>query len=213
MNSANTYSFNKYFTIPDLSKKLLVNVEGPKGSGKSTLIKLLQARLGNQFKSHHYHHNDYLSSENLDDKLGSLPDDVRLVDRGLLSTFVYGFVNDYIPNVENNKLSFEPATLSSFARLFDDIGVMIVLYSSNDRLLFDRLDKRTNESGKGATIKELSILSASNALFAGMGLTLSKMFTNVYVVDISVTEDLGEIADELASVIKANSGRSELRHG
>lgn len=150
-------------------------IEGPKGSGKSTLSNLIQNQFGGEIK--HYNGDNYLTTEKLINDKQS--DKLFIHDRGFLSYFVYGFVsnikqdNDFEISTIGSQLNIKvwaPLTQNDFTDWIDSCdNKLIILYASDDKLLFDRIKKRESEIGKGATKKELSFIKNSNQLFYTMG--------------------------------------------
>ena len=173
-------------------------LEGPKGSGKSTLSREL-AQL-HQSAVQHFSSENYLKmSQLLHD---STSHESVIYDRGWLSYLIYGFLwnaeQDFVVHHDGPEMmirTWAPLHKGHFNELIDAIQYhYIIFYSSNDDLLLKRLEKRAVEEGKGYTKHEKEVLKESNIMFKHY----AKLFKDLYpdkviAIDIANTESLNQL--------------------
>lgn len=159
-------------------------VEGSKGSGKSTLCKMIKQKHKDQFVHYHHFHSTHLLDMNEMYK-HRYDDNLHVYDRGYLSYLIYGWVQDYHQTFETyvdhdtiTLKSWSPLSRKHFVEMInnlDDDGKMIIFYASDVSILFDRLNKRLKDTGKYATDDELDALEMSNELYRAYGHILQSM--------------------------------------
>ena len=144
-------------------------IEGPKGSGKSTLCKALALETDSNIKNFSDKNTphvdkmlkDYFSQQSF------------IHDRGYLSYHIYGWAQDAEQYFEVNQKStsltlktWSPITRKDFIQMLSMIDCkLVILYASKPEELMQRILKRREESGKGATDAEIEALYLSNAMF------------------------------------------------
>lgn len=185
---------------------LLYNFEGPKGTGKSTLSKLLA--------NYHEVHDKapveirHFDSDNIvgyKDLLDAQDAPYNLIfDRGLLSYQLYDWLwnNGLSECVEKDYLGLsislkQPVNKNHFDTLMNEIRYKyVILYSSNPDLLETRIENRRQESGKGMTPLEKQTLREANAYYQAMGEFLKYLYPDkvllIDIVDEQTPEELME---------------------
>lgn len=181
-----------------IKKPILYNVEGPKGSGKSTLLNAMAKDYSiPKDQIVHFTNEKYVTSHNIVEMVGSLKDPT-LVDRGLVSSAVYGFLYDSKISIVDNELEWQVITLSDFQFLMDSIkNQLVILYASDVNLLFQRIELREQLTNKGATEFEYSMLERSNLLYQFYGTLLKELFPDKVAVFDVCSYSTKEIIDEL----------------
>lgn len=187
---------------------LLYNFEGPKGTGKSTLSKLLA--------NYHEVHDKtpveirHFDSDNIvgyKDLLDAQDAPYNLIfDRGLLSYQLYDWLwnNGLSECVEKDYLGLsvslkQPVNKSHFDTLMNEIRYKyVILYSSNPELLEMRIEKRKLEDGKGMTSLEKQTLRESNAYYKAMGEFLKYLYPDkVLLIDIADEQTPEELMEQI----------------
>lgn len=144
-------------------------IEGPKGSGKSTLCKALALETESNIKNFSDKNTphvdkmlkDYFSQQSF------------IHDRGYLSYHIYGWAQDAHQHFgikqDSTRLTLEtwsPITRKDFIQMLDLIdSKLVILYASKPQQLIDRIKSRESLEGKGATKTEYDSLYLSNAMF------------------------------------------------
>lgn len=185
---------------------LLYNFEGPKGTGKSTLSKLLATHyeLHNRVpvEIRHFDSDNIVSYKDLLDTESESYD--LIFDRGLLSYQLYDWLwnNGLSECVEKDYLGLsvslkQPVNKNHFDTLMNEIRYKyVILYSSNPDLLETRIENRRQESGKGMTPLEKQTLRESNAYYQAMGEFLKYLYPDkvllIDIVDEQTPEELME---------------------
>lgn len=187
---------------------LLYNFEGPKGTGKSTLSKLLA--------NYHEVHDKapveirHFDSDNIvgyKDLLDAQDAPYNLIfDRGLLSYQLYDWLwnNGLSECVEKDYLGLsvslkQPVNKNHFDTLMNEIRYKyVILYSSNPELLEMRIEKRKHEDGKGMTPLEKQTLRESNAYYKAMGDFLKYLYPDkVLLIDIADEQTPEELMEQI----------------
>lgn len=187
---------------------LLYNFEGPKGTGKSTLSKLLA--------NYHEVHDKapveirHFDSDNIvgyKDLLDAQDAPYNLIfDRGLLSYQLYDWLwnNGLSEAVDKDYLGLtvslkQPVNKNHFDTLMNEIRYKyVILYSSNPELLEMRIEKRKHEDGKGMTSLEKQTLRESNAYYKAMGEFLKYLYPDeVLLIDIADEQTPEELMEQI----------------
>lgn len=185
---------------------LLYNFEGPKGTGKSTLSKLLATHyeLHNRVpvEIRHFDSDNIVSYKDLLDTENESYD--LIFDRGLLSYQLYDWLwdNGLSEAVDKDYLGLtvslkQPVNKNHFDTLMNEIRYKyVILYSSNPDLLETRIENRRQESGKGMAPLEKQTLRESNAYYQAMGEFLKYLYPDkvllIDIVDEQTPEELVE---------------------
>lgn len=175
---------------------LLYNFEGPKGTGKSTLSKLLATHyeLHNRIpvEIRHFDSDNIVSYKDLLDTESESYD--LIFDRGLLSYQLYDWLwdNGLSESVNKDYLGLsvslkQPVNKNHFDTLMNEIRYKyVIMYSSNPDLLETRIENRRQENGKGMTPLEKQTLRESNAYYQAMGEFLKYLYPDkVLLIDIA----------------------------
>ena len=121
-------------------------VDGPQGSGKTTLCQRISESFGLSYCKHDSTH--LMTREDYE------RNDV-VHDRSLMSSVVYGYLWDceLVPK------------RSEVLRMIDSVDLVVILYSKSDKLLVDRVDSRPHSEHPPLSQLEIDVLKESNALF------------------------------------------------
>ena len=187
---------------------LLYNFEGPKGTGKSTLSKLLATHyeLHNRVpvEIRHFDSDNIVSYKDLLDTESESYD--LIFDRGLLSYQLYDWLwnNGLSECVEKDYLGLsvslkQPVNKNHFDTLMNEIRYKyVILYSSNPDLLETRIENRRQESGKGMTPLEKQTLRESNVYYKAMGEFLKYLYPDkVLLIDIADEQTPEELMEQI----------------
>lgn len=176
---------------------ILFNFEGPKGSGKSTIINKFLDDYPNisvrKFDSNTIVTNDEFKNASKNDVI---------FDRGILSYQIYDWLwNNNISKRE--KLDFStysfniktPINKEHFDYLIENIKYkLVIFYSSDIELLINRINKRKVEINKGADELEWKTLSDSNLYFKYMGMFLKELYPDkVLLIDVNNNMTINEM--------------------
>ena len=190
---------------------LLYNLEGPKGVGKSTIGHALTTHFKQKdsldIYLKHFDSNDILTNDIL------MESDKKdyIFDRGLLSYQLYDWLWNNGLSERYNKdylgLSIrlkQPVNKQHFDYLMEKIQYKyIILYSSSEELLFDRISNREKLTGKGMNQLEKDTLVQSNKYFETMGQFLQYLYPEkVLLIDVTQFNTV----DELKNYILKQSG-------
>lgn len=173
---------------------LLYNLEGPKGVGKSTIGDALSKYYKNKDELNIYiRHFDSRNILTNDILLESDKKDY-IFDRGLLSYQLYDWLwNNGLSEYYNKDylgLSIQlkqPVNKMHFDYLMEKVKYKyIILYSSDEQLLFDRIKRREELTGKGMNQLEKDTLVQSNKYFEMMGYFLQYLYPEkVLLIDVT----------------------------
>lgn len=158
-------------------------IEGPKGSGKSTLSHELKSKLGFNTSIIHFDSKNLLDIDEM--RNHKTQRHHYIYDRGYLSYLVYGWVQDYHQSFETRVyydkielISWSPLSREHFIDWLNNVdneGQIYILYASNWEVLKERIKNREKHEGKGATQEELEALEMSNTMFKHYAFILEKM--------------------------------------
>lgn len=185
---------------------IVYNIEGPKGSGKSTLIrKMIERGLADQSRGFSGRWEELMTDEIVEKDSSS---NLRYVhDRGYLSHFIYAFLMSAEPDFNRVRcngpkveiLSWRAANLKMLSDYLDQVdSKMIILYSDYSQILNDRIGKRLEEEGKGASEAEWEVLERSNQMYKLMATFMKSVFPDkVLVYRIEEYRDTDLLLDQI----------------
>lgn len=189
---------------------LLYNFEGPKGSGKSTLSKLIanyyETKTRVPVEIRHFDSDNIVGYNDLLDTQANTYD--LIFDRGLLSYQLYDWLwdNGLSETVDKDYLGLsislkQPVNKKHFDILMNEIRYKyVILYSSNPELLEMRIEQRKRESGKGMTPLEKQTLRESNAYYQAMGEFLKYLYPDkVLLIDVADEQTPEELMEHILS--------------
>lgn len=176
---------------------ILFNFEGPKGSGKSTIINKFLDDYPN-ISVRKFDSNTIVTN---DEFIYASKNDV-IFDRGILSYQIYDWLwNNNISKQE--KLDFStyslniktPINKEHFDYLIKNIKYkLVIFYSSDIELLINRINKRKAEINKGADELEWKTLHDSNLYFKYMGMFLQELYPDkVLLIDVNNNMNIDEM--------------------
>lgn len=169
---------------------IVYNIEGPKGSGKSTLIrKMIERGLADQSRGFSGKWEELMTDEIVEQDSSS---NLRYVhDRGYLSHFIYAFLMSAEPDFNRVRcngpkveiMTWRAANLKMLSDYLDQVeSKMIILYSDYSQILNDRISKRLEEEGKGASEAEWEVLERSNQMYKLMATFMKSVFPDKVLV-------------------------------
>lgn len=169
---------------------IVYNIEGPKGSGKSTLIrKMIERGLADQSRGFSGKWEELMTDEIVEQDSSS---NLRYVhDRGYLSHFIYAFLMSAEPDFNRVRcngpkveiMTWRAANLKMLSDYLDRVeSKMIILYSDYSQILNDRISKRLKEEGKGASEAEWEVLERSNQMYKLMATFMKSVFSDKVLV-------------------------------
>ena len=169
---------------------IVYNIEGPKGSGKSTLIrKMIERGLADQSRGFSGKWEELMTDEIVEQDSSS---NLRYVhDRGYLSHFIYAFLMSAEPDFNRVRcngpkveiMSWRAANLKMLSDYLDQVdSKMIILYSDYSQILNDRISKRLEEEGKGASEAEWEVLERSNQMYKLMATFMKSVLPDKVLV-------------------------------
>lgn len=169
---------------------IVYNIEGPKGSGKSTLIrKMIERGLADQSRGFSGKWEELMTDEIVEQDSSS---NLRYVhDRGYLSHFIYAFLMSAEPDFNRVRcngpkveiMTWRAANLKMLSDYLDQVeSKMIILYSDYSQILNDRISKRLKEEGKGASEAEWEVLERSNQMYKLMATFMKSVFLDKVLV-------------------------------
>lgn len=153
--------------------KTIITIDGPKGSGKSSLAKFIAKKLNTDvfyFGPERSYHNRQTQKDLVTAMLctngkvferGPLSDLVYLTTRGATPTFSVDVVAGDL-DVNYNWL---PVTINDLSRFYNEANINIVLYASDIEKLHKNLTSRASRSGKYLNEEELKYLEVENKLY------------------------------------------------
>ena len=169
---------------------IIYNIEGPKGSGKSTLIrKMIERGLADRSRGFSGKWEELMTDEIVEQDSSSNSRYVH--DRGYLSHFIYAFLMSAEPDFNRVRcngpkveiMSWRAANLKMLSDYLDQVdSKMIILYSDYSQILNDRISKRLEEEGKGASEAEWEVLERSNQMYKLMATFMKSVFPEKVLV-------------------------------
>lgn len=184
---------------------ILFNIEGPKGSGKSTVTRRLADELNAEIIK--------FDSDNVveyDDFEYAKSHDV-IFERGMVSYQIYDWLwnNGLSEQLDRgfsrmNLTVKQPMNQKQYDYFFEQMdGPLIILYSSNVNELSRRIHKRDDAIGKGANDLEWKTLVASNTWFEHFGAILKAIYPEkVVVLDIMKYSTQELMYGKIKSILK-----------
>lgn len=163
---------------------IVYNIEGPKGSGKSTLIRrMIERGLADQSRGFSGRWEELMTDEIVD--LDASSNSRYVHDRGYLSHFIYAFLMSADPDFNRVRcngpkveiMTWRAANLQMLSDYLDQVeSKMIILYSDYPQILSDRIRRRLEEEDKGATEAEWEVLERSNEMYKLMATFMKSVF-------------------------------------
>lgn len=185
---------------------ILFNIEGPKGSGKSTLIRrMIDRKIATRSRGFSGDWNDLMTDDQVElDKDSAFS---YIHDRGYLSHFIYAFLMSAEPDYNRVRcngpkveiFTWRAANIEMISNYLDTLEhKMIILYTDHPQILIERIKNRKIEENKGATEDEWKVLEQSNQMFSLMAQFLKANFPDkVLAYRIESFTDSDELIDQI----------------
>lgn len=184
---------------------LLFNIEGPKGSGKTSVTQELAAKFNAEllkFDSDVIVRNkDFTYAEEHD----------VIFERGILSYLIYDFLWDngvsplFQSDFSNKSITIKtPIQKNHFDQLMSKLKYkLVIIYAKDTAFLANNINMRHVTVGKGANTLEWDSLNGSNAYFKAMGQFLSEMYPGkVLCIDSQQFESTSAMTDFILQEIE-----------
>lgn len=185
---------------------ILFNIEGPKGSGKSTLIRrMIDRKIATRSRGFSGDWNNLMTDDQVElDKDSAFS---YIHDRGYLSHFIYAFLMSAEPDYNRVRcngpkveiFTWRAANIEMISNYLDALEhKMIILYTDHPQILIERIKNRKIEENKGATEDEWKVLEQSNQMFSLMAQFLKANFPDkVLAYRIESFTDPDELIDQI----------------
>ena len=185
---------------------ILFNIEGPKGSGKSTLIRrMIDRKIATRSRGFSGDWNNLMTDDQVElDKDSAFS---YIHDRGYLSHFIYAFLMSAEPDYNRVRcngpkveiFTWRAANIEMISNYLDALEhKMIILYTDHSQILIERIKNRKIEENKGATEDEWKVLEQSNQMFSLMAQFLKANFPDkVLAYRIESFTDSDELIDQI----------------
>lgn len=185
---------------------ILFNIEGPKGSGKSTLIRrMIDRKIATRSRGFSGDWNNLMTDDQVElDKDSAFS---YIHDRGYLSHFIYAFLMSAEPDYNRVRcngpkveiFTWRAANIEMISNYLDALEhQMIILYTDHPQILIERIKNRKIEENKGATEDEWKVLEQSNQMFSLMAQFLKANFPDkVLAYRIESFTDSDELIDQI----------------
>lgn len=190
--------------------------EGPKGIGKSTLLSALQSNFyADEIRAFSGQWENLLTEDVLEHDTNS---ELRYIhDRGMISHFIYTFLMPSDPDFNRVRYNGSKIEISSWR--VPNIGMiekyldriedkLYILYTGDYNLLHERINRRNEETGKGATDDEWKVLDQSNLMFIKLGEFLKTVFPDkIEMIEVTKFTTLEEILEKVLTSNRDNKSR------
>lgn len=192
---------------------ILFNIEGPKGSGKSTLIRrMIDRKIATRSRGFSGDWNNLMTDDQVElDKDSAFS---YIHDRGYLSHFIYAFLMSAEPDYNRVRcngpkveiFTWRAANIEMISNYLDALeNKMIILYTDHPQILIERIKNRKIEENKGATEDEWKVLEQSNQMFSLMAQFLKANFPDkVLAYRIESFTDSDELIDQILKDMDSN---------
>ena len=192
---------------------ILFNIEGPKGSGKSTLIRrMIDRKIATRSRGFSGDWNNLMTDDQVElDKDSAFS---YIHDRGYLSHFIYAFLMSAEPDFNRVRcngpkveiFTWRAANIKMISDYLDALEhQMIILYTDHPQILIERIKNRKIEENKGATEDEWKVLEQSNQMFSLMAQFLKANFPDkVLAYRIESFTDSDELIDQIINDTNSN---------
>lgn len=142
-------------------------LEGPKGTGKSTISSYFKS------KGYDYFHSSSETKNDLDYHMDLLKGDRRIIDRFSIGEMIYPIIYKRKGMLTSQEF---------YETMTDDNSLYIVLYASNIDLLLDRVSKRDNVN---ISVKDAENIITSNEMFRQIIVYLTLLFLEDDTVELN----------------------------
>ena len=179
---------------------ILCVIDGPKGSGKTTLASTIAERLNAE---HVTFNADRRCTQELIRSCAA-SDTPYVFERGCLSELIYRWLWNSQNLTGQGVLDQPTRDRADFELLLDSTQAFVILTSSESDLLIERINGRFIESGKGMEDFERNELELSRVLFDAWGQILSAI--NPEKVHTLLIDSRPTIDEEIDSIMKYING-------